>query len=59
MSRHKSLRSPDFAPSSETPGGYVGQAVLVVESARLCGADFRGQVGVCCLDWTVGFIPKG
>jgi NitT/TauT family transport system ATP-binding protein len=21
-------RPPDFAPSSETPGGYVGQAVL-------------------------------
>jgi len=21
-------RAPDFAPSSETPGGYVGQAVL-------------------------------
>jgi hypothetical protein len=24
----QALRSPDFAPSSETPGGYVGQAVL-------------------------------
>ena len=23
-------RPPDFAPSSETPGGYVGQAVLVL-----------------------------
>jgi hypothetical protein len=23
-----SVRPPDFAPSSETPGGYVGQAVL-------------------------------
>jgi hypothetical protein len=29
-SRHPN-RAPDFAPSFETPGGYVGQAVLVLD----------------------------
>jgi hypothetical protein len=24
-------RCPDFAPSSKTPGGFVGQAVLVLD----------------------------
>ena len=26
--RSRARRPPDFAPSSEAPGGYVGQAVL-------------------------------
>jgi hypothetical protein len=39
-------RPPDFAPSSETPGGYVGQAVpeavkFVERCWRLCPGGTR------------------
>jgi len=32
-------RPPDFAPSSETPGGYVGQAVLESGRAEWSGVE--------------------
>jgi hypothetical protein len=39
-------RPPDFAPSSETPGGYVGQAVLE-EGTGLVGAPIVQSNPVC------------
>ena len=34
VSNRTRRRPPDFAPSSETPGGFVGQAVLVLIDLR-------------------------
>jgi hypothetical protein len=47
---HRSrTRRPDFAPSSETPGGYVGQAVLVLDVLVGRGSRARQAAGAFCL----------
>jgi hypothetical protein len=38
-------RRPDFAPSSETPGGYVGQAVLESDLASKMWTGRDGMIG--------------
>jgi hypothetical protein len=61
MSSHDALRSrtrpPDFAPSSKTPGGYVGQAVL--DWAFWSGVGFVDSREFIGLDRNCRNIPKG
>jgi hypothetical protein len=47
---------PDFAPSSETPGGYVWQAALKHGSSMGCWQAAPGNVSAQCFAHRVYFL---